>query len=115
MNFLGVSFIAGIIGISYHMTGFIASETETGMATLIESMMPTRKAWHAQAARIISYHLSFSIIYLPGWVIGSAIVARSVFATTSGGIVVIYHILMGLALASMSVFGASFFKKSQLR
>ncbi|KAH8887649.1 hypothetical protein GQ53DRAFT_725964 [Thozetella sp. PMI_491] len=114
MNFLGVSFIAGLVGISYHMTGFMASERETGMATLIEAMLPTKRTWHAQAARLLSYHLSFSLVYLPGWVIGSAIISRSVFATTNAGLVIIYHILTGLALASMSIFVASFFKKSQL-
>lgn len=115
MNFLGVAFIAGIIGIAYHMTGFMASETETGMSTLIEAMMPTKRPWQAQAARLLAHHISFSLIYLPGWVIGSAIVSRAVFATTNAGIVVIYHILTGLALASMSILGAAFFKKAQLR
>ncbi|OIW24386.1 hypothetical protein CONLIGDRAFT_636587 [Coniochaeta ligniaria NRRL 30616] len=114
MNFLGVTFIAGIIGVVYHMTGFIASERETGMSTLIEAMMPTSRPWHAQAARLLSYHISFSLVYAPGWIIGSIILGRGVFAHTSLGIVIIYHILTGLALSSMSIFGAAFFKKSQL-
>ncbi|KAB5566658.1 P-loop containing nucleoside triphosphate hydrolase protein [Coniochaeta sp. 2T2.1] len=114
MNFLGVTFIAGMIGVVYHMTGFIASERETGMSTLIEAMMPTSKPWHAQAARLLSYHVSFSLTYAPAWIIGSIILGRGVFAHTSLGVVIIYHILAGLALSSMSIFGASFFKKSQL-
>lgn len=114
INFLGVTFIAGIIGVCYHMTGFIASERETGMSTLIEAMMPTRRPWQAQAARLLSYHISFSLVYLPSWVIASIILGQGVFAHTSMAIVLIYHVLTGLALSSMSVFGASFFKKSQL-
>ncbi|KAK3349361.1 P-loop containing nucleoside triphosphate hydrolase protein [Lasiosphaeria hispida] len=114
MNFLGVAFIVGIIGIVYHLTGFIASERETGMSTLIEAMMSTNHQWEAQAARIMSYHLSFSLIYLPGWVIGSLILWGSVFRSSSPLILLFYHILSGLALASMSIFGAAFFKKSQL-
>jgi ABC-type multidrug transport system ATPase subunit len=114
INFLGVTFIAGIIGVCYHMTGFIASERETGMSTLIEAMMPTRRPWQAQAARLLSYHISFSLVYLPSWVIASLILGRGVFAHTSMAIVLIYHVLTGLALSSMSILGASFFKKSQL-
>jgi ABC-type multidrug transport system ATPase subunit len=114
MNFLGVTFIAGIIGVVYHMTGFIASERETGMSTLIEAMMPTKRPWQAQASRLLSYHVSFSLIYLPSWIIGSIILARGVFSHTNVGLVLIYHVLSGLALSSMSIFGASFFKKSQL-
>lgn len=114
MNFFGVTFIAGIIGVVYHMTGFIASERETGMSTLIDAMMPTSRPWHAQAARLLSYHISFSVVYAPGWIIGSIILGRGVFAHTNLGIVLIYHILTGLALSSMSVFGAAFFRRSQL-
>jgi ATP-binding cassette subfamily A (ABC1) protein 3 len=114
MSFLGVTFIAGMIGVVYHMTGFIASERETGMSTLIEAMMPTSRPWHAQVARLLSYHVSFSLVYAPGWIIGSIILGRGVFAHTNLGIVLIYHILTGLALSSMSIFGAAFFRKSQL-
>ncbi|KAK4454013.1 putative transporter [Podospora aff. communis PSN243] len=114
VNFLGVTFIAGSIGVVYHLTGFIASERETGMSTLIEAMMASKRTWEPQVARIVSYHLSFSALYLPGWVIGSLILWRGVFATSSGAIVLVYHILAGLALASFAIVGGAFFKRSQL-
>ncbi|CAK7241151.1 MAG: hypothetical protein STHCBS139747_002610 [Sporothrix thermara] len=118
VNFLGVAFISGVIGICYHLTGFIATERELGMSTLIDSMMATseggRRWGEAQVARLVSYHLSFVAMYLPGWVLGSAIVARSVFAHSSAAVIIIYHILVGLALASMSLLGSSLFKRSQL-
>ncbi|KAK4220013.1 hypothetical protein QBC37DRAFT_76201 [Rhypophila decipiens] len=114
MNFMGVVFIAGMIEVVYHLSGFIATERETGMSTLIEAMMLTKRRWYGQAARLLSYHLSFSILYLPGWVIGSIILWRGVFAYSSGAVVIVYHILAGLALTSMSIFGGAFFKKSQL-
>lgn len=114
MNFMGVVFIAGMIGIDYHLTGFMATERETGMSTLMEAMMLTKRRWHAQAARLLSYHISFTILYLPGWVVGSIILWRGVFAYSSGAVVLVYHILAGLGLASMAIFGSSFFRKSQL-
>ncbi|CAK7231169.1 hypothetical protein SBRCBS47491_007839 [Sporothrix bragantina] len=117
-NFLAVAFISGVIGICYHLTGFIATERELGMSTLIDSMMATseggRRWGEAQVARLVSYHLSFVAMYLPGWVLGSAIVARSVFAHSNAAVIIIYHILVGLALASMSLLGSSLFKRSQL-
>ncbi|KAK1827705.1 ATP-binding cassette sub-family A member 5 [Podospora conica] len=114
VNFLGVAFIAGMIGVVYHLTGFIASERESGMSTLIEAMMNTHRRWEAQLARLVSYHFAFSVLYLPGWVVGSLILWRGVFAATSGAIVLIYHVLAGLSLASLAILGGAFFKKSQL-
>lgn len=113
-NFYGVVFLLGMVGIVYHMTGFIATEREIGMAQLVEAMMPVKRRWHAQAARLLSYHVAFTLVYLPGWIIGAFIVRAALFAVTNAGIVVIYHILAGLALGSMSLLGASFFRKSQL-
>lgn len=114
INFMGVAFIATIIWISYHLTGFVATERETGMSQLIDAMMPVRRPWLALAARVIAHHFSFSIIYAPAWVIASLIVRYGVFANTNTGLVVIFHLLGGLALASMSIMIASFFKKAQL-
>ncbi|KAK6084308.1 ABC transporter [Seiridium cupressi] len=113
-NWLAVAFILTLIGVCYHMTGFMATEREIGMSQLLDAMMPTKHRWQAQAARLLSYHITFSLIYLPGWIISSLIIARGVFATTNVAVVLIYFILCGLALTSLSVLGAAFFKKSQL-
>ncbi|KAJ9151144.1 p-loop containing nucleoside triphosphate hydrolase protein [Pleurostoma richardsiae] len=113
-SFMGVGFILGIIGVCYHMAGFIATERESGMSTLVEAMMPTRRSWEAQVARLLSYHVSFTLLYLPGWIIGSIILRSAVFSHTNMGIVLVYHILAGLALTSMTILGASIFKRSQL-
>jgi len=114
INILGVAFLIGMVGVTYHLTGFIASERELGMSQLIEAMMPNLKRWQPQIARILSYHLAFDIIYAPGWIIMGLVLGVGVFATTSKAIVIIYHLLAGLSLASFSILGASFFKKAQL-
>ncbi|KAH6702826.1 hypothetical protein BKA61DRAFT_619634 [Leptodontidium sp. MPI-SDFR-AT-0119] len=114
INILAVAFLIGMVGITYHLTGFIASERELGMSQLIEAMMPNLKRWQPQVARILSYHLAFDIIYLPGWIIMPIVLGVGVFAETSMAIVIIYHVLAGLSLASFSILGASFFKKAQL-
>ncbi|KLU92187.1 hypothetical protein MAPG_11133 [Magnaporthiopsis poae ATCC 64411] len=113
-NFMGVAFIAGMIGISYHLTGFMATEREIGMSTLIESMMASRHPWLSQAARLFSYHAAFSVIYAPGWILGCIIIRAGVFPHTSALLFVLYHLTAGFALASNSILGAAFFKKAQL-
>lgn len=113
-NFMGVAFIAGMIGISYHLTGFMATEREIGMSTLIESMMASRHPWLSQAARLFSYHAAFSVIYAPGWILGCIIIRAGVFPHTSALLFVLYHLTAGFAFASNSILGAAFFKKAQL-
>lgn len=113
-NFMAVAFVLVMIGVCYHMTGHMASERETGMSQLLDAMLPTKYMWQPQVARLLSYHIAFSLVYLPGWVIGALIVWVGVFTDSNAGIVVVYFILCGLALASLSILGAAFFKKSQL-
>ncbi|KAI0204611.1 hypothetical protein F4808DRAFT_350211 [Astrocystis sublimbata] len=113
-NFLAVAFVLVVIGVCYHMTGHMATEREIGMSQLLDAMMPTNHLWQAQVARLLSHHLSFSIVYLPAWVIGSIIIARGVWAHTSVAIVLIYFILAGFAFTSLSILGAAFFKRAQL-
>ncbi|KAL1895100.1 hypothetical protein Sste5346_005522 [Sporothrix stenoceras] len=118
INFLAVAFISGVIGICYHLTGFVATERELGMSTLIDSMMATseggRRWGEAQVARLVSYHFSFVALYAPGWILGSAIVSASVFAHSNAAVIILYHVTVGLALASMSLLGSSLFRRSQL-
>ncbi|KAL6361883.1 hypothetical protein LRP88_05363 [Fusarium phalaenopsidis] len=113
-GWMGVAFLGTVVWVSYHLTGFVATERESGMSTLIDSMMPVRRPWLAMTARILAHHFSFSLVYLPAWVIGSLIVRSGVFANTNVGIVLIFHILGGLAFSSMALLFASFFKKAQL-
>ncbi|PQE22561.1 abc transporter protein [Rutstroemia sp. NJR-2017a BVV2] len=114
INILGIAFLIGMVGVTYHLTGFIASERELGMSQLLEAMMPNLRRWEPQVARILSYHLAFDLIYAPGWIIMAVVLGVGVFAQTSMAIVIIYHLLAGLSLTSFSILGASFFKKAQL-
>ena len=48
INILGIAFLIGMVGVTYHLTGFIASERELGMSQLIEAMMPNLRRWEPQ-------------------------------------------------------------------
>ena len=114
IDILAVAFFIGVVGVTYQLTGLIAIERETGMAQLLDCMMPNTKRWQPQMARIIGNHLAFDIIYGPGWIVMGIILAIGVFSKTSTGILVVFHILAGLSMSSMSILGAAFFRKAQL-
>jgi ATP-binding cassette subfamily A (ABC1) protein 3 len=114
INVIGIAFLVGMVFITYHMTGFIAAERELGMSQLIEAMMPNKRRWQPQLARILAYHWAFDMLYLPGWIIIGVILGVGVFAATNLGVVIIFHVLTGLSFASFSIFISSFFKKAQL-
>ncbi|KAJ2903935.1 hypothetical protein MKZ38_009099 [Zalerion maritima] len=113
-DYVAIAFILGIIGVVYHMTGFMATEREIGMSQLIEAMMPSRFSWSPQVIRLVSNHLAFSLLYLPCHVLGALITWRGLFVDSGAGILVLYFILVGFSFTSMSILGAAFFKKSQL-
>ncbi|KAM0521839.1 hypothetical protein ACHAPE_002401 [Trichoderma viride] len=114
IHYLSVAFIMGLIGVCYHMPGFIATEREKGLSQLIDAMMPTNKGWHRQFARLISHHNAFTITYMPGWIVASIVTRVTIWTNTSFGIMIIFFIISGIAITSMSLLGASFFKKAQL-
>jgi ATP-binding cassette, subfamily A (ABC1), member 3 len=103
-----------MVGVCYHLSGFIATEREMGMSSLLEAMMPNLRRWQPQVARVLSYHLGFSIIYLPGWILMGIIIAAGLFADTARIITVFFNILAGFSLTTFSILGAMFFKRAQL-
>lgn len=113
-DILAVALYIGVCGVTYQLTGQMASEREGGISQLVEAMSPAKRPWHTQAARLLSNHIAFDIIYLPGWIIMGIIIRQLAFVHTNVGILIIFHILVGGALTSFSIFGASFFKKAQL-
>ncbi|EME87134.1 ABC transporter, ABC-A family [Pseudocercospora fijiensis CIRAD86] len=114
IDILAVAYFIGIVGICYQLTGQMAQERELGMAQLVESMMPNKQRWMPQAARLLSLHISFDILYFPSWVIMGIIVAVLNYPHSEMGILVGYFIMSGLALASWSIAFAALFRKSQL-
>lgn len=65
-NILAAPIYLALACVVYHMTGFIATEREIGMARLLETMMPNRSRRQPQVARVVSYHLAFDFLYGPG-------------------------------------------------
>ncbi|KAF0323735.1 ABC transporter [Colletotrichum asianum] len=114
IDYLAVSFVLALIGVSYHLPGHVATEREKGLAQLIDAMMSTRYEWEPQVARMVANFYAFATIYFPGWLAASIIARTMIWKETNIGIVIIFFILGGLALTSQAILGATFFKKAQL-
>ncbi|KAF2156283.1 putative ABC transporter [Myriangium duriaei CBS 260.36] len=114
INVVGVAYFVGLVGVLYQLTGLMATERELGISQLIEVMTARRRDWEAQAMRLLSYHISFDILYLPGWILIGIIVRGINFPASSVGILIAYFILNGFAQSSWAIFCAAFFRKAQL-
>ncbi|KAJ4289655.1 hypothetical protein N0V90_010984 [Kalmusia sp. IMI 367209] len=110
----GTLFTFTLIGIVYHMTSFVSHERELGMSGLIDTMIPGGSNIRGRLARQIATYISFMIVYFPSWIAVGVVISVLVLPNTSKGVPVGFTIFAGLALTSFSLFGASFFKKSQL-
>ena len=88
VQLLAVAFFISVCGILYQQVGAQATERESQMAQLVECMMPNLRRWEPQIARLLSYHIAFTLLFLPGWVVMSIIFQKGIFQQTSIGIVI---------------------------
>lgn len=114
VDYFGVVFFLGLVGVVYQMTGLIASEREYGLSQLIDAMMPNLHRWQPQLVRLFAHHTAFIIIYLPSWLAIGIVLASVVFVKTAAAITICYHLTVGLALCSYALVGAALFRKAQL-
>ncbi|CCT65409.1 related to ABC transporter [Fusarium fujikuroi IMI 58289] len=98
----GIVCFLSMISSVFHIIGMISTEREAGMAQLIDVM-----TGGAASARVLSYLIAFNIIYLPSWIIFGALYAALLVPTSNAGIIILWQILSGLSLTSMSVFAAT--------
>ena len=85
---IGVALLIAVIGVVYQLTGHLAQERELGMSQLIDAMTPNAKHWKTQAARLLSFHIAYDLIYLPGWILMGLILWRLAYNDSRAIIVV---------------------------
>ncbi|KAF8079136.1 hypothetical protein FPV67DRAFT_1467643 [Lyophyllum atratum] len=103
---LVIALFVCFVGIAYQLPGAIAGERASGITAHMKAM------GLLDSARILSWHVSISLTYLPAWIIVGAIWRFRIFALTNTGLIIVVHILLGLVLASWSFFVAAPFGKS---
>ncbi|KAJ2917839.1 hypothetical protein MD484_g2550, partial [Candolleomyces efflorescens] len=94
------------LDVSYQLPGSFSGERASLITAHMKAMGLLDKA------RILSWHVSVSLTYLPAWIVVGLIWRYRIFAEANAGLVVIIHILLGLTLASWSFFVAAPFGKS---
>ncbi|KAF5346171.1 hypothetical protein D9758_009923 [Tetrapyrgos nigripes] len=94
------------IGIAYQLPGAITGERANGLTAHMKTM------GLLDSAKIVSWFTSLIIPYLPAWTIVSLTWHYRIFTESSAGLIFIVHILLGLSLASYSLFLSVPFGKS---
>ncbi|XP_006453888.1 hypothetical protein AGABI2DRAFT_196444 [Agaricus bisporus var. bisporus H97] len=94
------------IGIAYQLPGAVAAERAGQLTSHMKAM------GLLDSARIISWHISISLPYLPAWIIVALIWRFRIFAKTHVLLILAVHLLLPLSLASWSFFVAAPFGKS---
>ncbi|KAF8167282.1 hypothetical protein B0H34DRAFT_792024 [Crassisporium funariophilum] len=105
-SFGALAFILAFTGIVYQLTGAVSLER----ASLLTSHMQAMGA--LDSARLLSWHLSTSLLYVPIWIILALVWHSQLFVNTNAGLIILVHIITGLGLASWSLFISVPFSKS---
>ncbi|EIW75760.1 hypothetical protein CONPUDRAFT_131199 [Coniophora puteana RWD-64-598 SS2] len=97
-NYLMIVMFFEFIPIAYHLGGWFSTERATLLAELMKAM------GLLDSARVISWHVTLSVAYIPGWVAAAVIWHYVTFTKTTIGLLVATHVLTGLSLASWTLF-----------
>ena len=106
--FVAPIFILTFMGIVYHLSLTVATERQSGISELLAAHTCST------TPRILSTLISFTLLYLPSWIICSVLFTRLLFTHCSDILFLFLSILAGLSIASSTHFVASFFRKAQL-
>ncbi|KAH9920558.1 P-loop containing nucleoside triphosphate hydrolase protein [Epithele typhae] len=103
---LQLPFYICLIGIAYHIPGAATAERTVGLTSHMKAM------GLSDTARVLSWHLSLSLAYLPAWLVLSIVWKVKLFTFTSYGLILALCLLTGFATASFSMFIMAPFGKS---
>ncbi|KAF8590206.1 P-loop containing nucleoside triphosphate hydrolase protein [Ramaria rubella] len=95
---LVIALFINFLGIPYHLPGSYVTERAAGLTAHLRAM------GLRDLPRIVSWHASISLAYLPGWILTAILWKFRIFAGTNVGIMIVVHLLTGLSLASYSLF-----------
>ncbi|KAF5385138.1 hypothetical protein D9615_001087 [Tricholomella constricta] len=103
---LVIALFVCFVGIAYQLPGAVAGERANGITAHMKAM------GLLDSARILSWHISISLTYIPAWIIVGITWRFRIFAQTNTGLIIVVHLLLGLVLGSWSFFVAAPFGKS---
>ncbi|GJJ10065.1 hypothetical protein Clacol_004291 [Clathrus columnatus] len=95
---LVLALFINFVGISYHIPGSYVTERTIGLTAHLRAM------GLRDLPRILSWHFSISVAYLPGWILTALLWHFQIFSGTNVGLMIVIHILTGFSLGSYSFF-----------
>ncbi|KAI0505291.1 hypothetical protein F5B22DRAFT_532271 [Xylaria bambusicola] len=104
---LSFVFFITMVPVAHHVAGMVTYDRDSGMSQLVDAMGGDGAIW----ARVLSYVITFDILYLPLWIILGAVFWHLLLPGQNAGIVIFWQIFTGWSVTSASVFGAAFFKR----
>ncbi|KAI0147675.1 hypothetical protein GGR57DRAFT_249827 [Xylariaceae sp. FL1272] len=104
---LSFAFFVSMVPVAQHASSMMSSERELGISQLIDAMGGNGASW----ARVMSYVVTFDILYLPLWIILGAVFWHLLLPGQNAATVIFWQIFTGWSVTSAAIFGASFFKK----
>ncbi|KAI0789486.1 P-loop containing nucleoside triphosphate hydrolase protein [Abortiporus biennis] len=105
-SLLVLAFFVCYIGIAYQLPGSFMGERANHLTSHLKAM------GLMDSARILSWHISLSLAYLPAWIIVSLVWHFRIFTATNAGLVLVVHLLLGFLFGSWSFFVSVPFGKS---
>ncbi|KDQ62888.1 hypothetical protein JAAARDRAFT_168184 [Jaapia argillacea MUCL 33604] len=94
------------VGISYQLPGSFMGERANLLTAHLKAM------GLLDSARIVSWHVSVSLAYLPAWIIVAIVWHYRIFTASNVGLIIVVHLLLGFTLASWSFFVSAPFGQS---
>ncbi|KAI0974591.1 hypothetical protein F4678DRAFT_423275 [Xylaria arbuscula] len=104
---LSFVFFITMVPVAHHVSGAMTYDRESGMSQLVDAMGGNNAVW----SRVMSYIITFDILYLPTWIILGAVFWHLLLPGQNAGVVIFWQIFTGWSITSASVFGAAFFKR----
>lgn len=102
------AFFIAMMGAIYQLPGLFVGERENGTTSLLTAHGCTI------SARYFSWHITISVLYLPGWIATGILLAAKVFTVSTPEVIIAWQIIGGLSLVSYTLLISAFFRRSQL-
>ncbi|KZP00844.1 P-loop containing nucleoside triphosphate hydrolase protein [Calocera viscosa TUFC12733] len=105
-SLIDLAFFVAFLGVVYQTAGSVMAEQNARLTPHLQAMGCMR------SARILSWHFSMSMLYMPAWIAMAIIWQKRVFTNTPIGLVIGVNILFGVQITSWSMFAGMPFAQS---
>lgn len=103
-----LAFFIGMLGVVWHLSSSVSEERGSGMTALLTTM------GCAQLPRLLSWLCGPGAAYLPAWFVMGGSLSATLWTTSNKALCIFAHVLPGLAMASWSLFVATFFARANV-